>query len=110
MVSKQKSIRYTEHFVCLKWKLKKKLLPENCVSRATHIRWMEIRLKEGRKKNFESKYHDTKVKSLKQRSTLACIFSHAEEEKIKNERSTKCGLIVNIQQPSNLSILNLGPK
>ena len=40
---------------------------------------MEICLKEG-KKNFESKYHDVKVKSLKQQSTLMCIFSDAEEK------------------------------
>ena len=40
---------------------------------------MEICLKG--KKNFESKYHDVKVKSLKQRSTLMCIFSYVEEKK-----------------------------
>ena len=43
---------------------------------------MEIRLKEGRKENFESKYDDVKVKNLKRRSTLVCIFSYGEEEKI----------------------------
>ena len=43
---------------------------------------MEICLKEG-KKNFESKYHDVKVKSLKQRSTLMCIFSYVEKKKKK---------------------------
>ena len=43
---------------------KKTHLPVNCISCATHIHWMEIRLKEGRKKT-ESKYHDIKVKSLK---------------------------------------------
>ena len=47
--------------------IEKKHLPANCV-------------KEGRKKNFESKHHDLKVKSLKQRSILVCIFSNAEEE------------------------------
>ena len=31
--------------------------------------------KEGRRKNFENKYHDVKVKSLKWQSTLMCIFS-----------------------------------
>ena len=47
---------------------------------------MEIRFKKGRKKNFESKYHDVQVKSLKQRSTLVCILSYAEEQKkIKNK-------------------------
>ena len=46
---------------------------------------MEIHLKEGRKKNFERKYHDVKVKRLKRRSTLVCIFSFVEEEKIKNK-------------------------
>ena len=40
-------------------------------------------LPEARKKNFESKYHDIKVKSLKQQSTLVCIFSYAEKIKIK---------------------------
>ena len=43
---------------------------------------MEICLKERGKKNFESKYHDVKVKSLKQQSTLVCIFSYNEEENI----------------------------
>ena len=42
---------------------------------------MEIRLKEGRKKYFESKFHDLKVKILKQQSTLVGIFSYIEEEK-----------------------------
>ena len=39
-------------------------LPVNCICRPTKICWMEIHLKERRKKNFESKY-DLKVKSLK---------------------------------------------
>ena len=43
---------------------------------------MEIHLKEGRKKNFESKYHDIKVGSLKRQSNLVYIFSYIEEEKI----------------------------
>ena len=43
---------------------------------------MEIHLKEGRKKNFESKCHDVNVKSLKQQSTLVCIFSYVKEENI----------------------------
>ena len=42
---------------------------------------MDIRLKEGRKKKFEGKYHDEKLKSLKQQSTLISIFSYVEEEK-----------------------------
>ena len=46
---------------------------------------MEILHKEGRKKNFERKYHDVKVKSLEQRSTLVCIFSYVEEKKIENK-------------------------
>ena len=46
---------------------------------------MEIRLKEGRKKNFESKFHDLKVKSLKQQSTLVGIFSYIEEEEKKKK-------------------------
>ena len=57
----------------------KKTLPANCISQASRICWMEICLKEG-KKNFQSKYHDVKVKSLKQRSTLMCIF-YVEEKK-----------------------------
>ena len=61
--------------------IEKNHLPANCVSRVTHIHWMEIHLKEWRKKNFESKY-DVNVKSLKQRSTLVCIFSYVKEEKI----------------------------
>ena len=31
---------------------------------------------------FESKYHDVKVKSLKQKWTLVYTFSYVEEEKI----------------------------
>ena len=65
-----------------KKKKKKKHFQANCVSRATQICLMEIRLKEGRKENFESKYDDVKVKNLKRRSTLVCIFSYGEEEKI----------------------------
>ena len=46
MISKQnKFVRYTEHFVRLKWRLKKSICPANCVSRATHICWIGIRLK-----------------------------------------------------------------
>ena len=38
----------------------------------------------GRKeKKYESKYDDVKVKSLKRLSTLVCIISYVEEEKIK---------------------------
>ena len=37
-------------------------LPRNCVICATHIREMEIQLKE---RYFESKYHNVIVKSLK---------------------------------------------
>ena len=48
---------------------------------------MEIRLKEGRKKNFESKFHDLKVKSLKQQSTLVGIFSYIEEEEEEKKKS-----------------------
>ena len=55
-------------------------LPAKCVSCATHSRWIEICHK-GRKKNFESKYHDVVVKSLKQQSTLVYLFSFVEEEK-----------------------------
>ena len=40
-----------------------------------------MNLKKRKNKNFESKYHDEKVKSLKRRSTLVCIFSYVEEEK-----------------------------
>ena len=46
-------------------------------------------LPEARKKNFESKYHDIKVKSLKQQSTLVCIFSYAEKIKNKNKNKIK---------------------
>ena len=42
---------------------------------------MEICLKEGREKNFESKYHDVNVESLTQQLTLVCIFFYVEEEK-----------------------------
>ena len=62
-------------------KIKKKL-PANCISHTTHIHWMEIHVKGGRKQMFESKYHDVKVKSLKQKWTLVCTFSYVEEEKI----------------------------
>ena len=41
---------------------KKSHLPTNCVICATHIRGMEIHLKE---RYFESKYHNVIVKSLK---------------------------------------------
>ena len=41
---------------------------------------MEIRFKEGKEKKSESKYHDVKVKSLKQRSTLTYV-----EEKNTNK-------------------------
>ena len=81
MVSKQKKIvRYTEDFVCLKWRLKKNICQRIAsVARLTFVEWRSA-LKE-EKKNFECKYHDVKVKSLKQRSTLVCIFSYTEEEK-----------------------------
>ena len=46
---------------------------------------MEIHLKEGRKKNFESKYYDVKVKMLKQQSTLVFIFSMLKKKKFKNK-------------------------
>ena len=48
----------------------------------THLRWMVIYLKEGREKNFESKYDVVNAKDLNQRSTQVCIFSYVEEEKI----------------------------
>ena len=47
---------------------------------------MEICLREGRKKNFESKHYDVKVKKLKGRSNLVCIFSYLEEEKNKRKK------------------------
>ena len=81
MVSKQnKFVRYTEHFVCLKWRLKKNICQRIAsVARLTFVEWRSALKKE--EKNFESKYHDVKVKSLKQRSTSARVFSYAEEEK-----------------------------
>ena len=52
------------------------------VKQVAFVEWTFALKKE--KKNFESKYHDVKVKSLKQQSTLMCIFSDAEEKnKIK---------------------------
>ena len=52
------------------------------VKQVAFVEWTSALKKE--KKNFESKYHDVKVKSLKQQSTLMCIFSDAEEKnKIK---------------------------
>ena len=52
------------------------------VKQVAFFEWTSALKKE--KKNFESKYHDVKVKSLKQQSTLMCIFSDAEEKnKIK---------------------------
>ena len=62
-------------------KFEKKTICQQIASVARLIRWMEIRLKEGRKRNFESKYHDVKAKSLKRRLTLVCIFSYVVEEK-----------------------------
>ena len=41
---------------------------------------MKVCLKGGREKNFESKYHDIKKKSLKRKSTLVCLFTYNEEE------------------------------
>ena len=49
------------------------------ITRLTFLEWRST-LKE-EKKNFESKYHDVKVKSLMQQSTLVCIFYYAEEDK-----------------------------
>ena len=48
---------------------------------------MEIRLKEGSKKNFEGKYHNVKVKILKQRYyTYICVyFLTLKKKKIKNK-------------------------
>ena len=43
------------------------------------IHWMDIGLKERRKKL------DVQKKSLKRWSTLVCIFSYIEEEKFTNE-------------------------
>ena len=43
---------------------------------------MEIRFKEGKEKKSESKYHDVKVKSLKQQSTLTLTYV---EEKNANK-------------------------
>ena len=52
------------------------------VKQVAFVEWTSALKKE--KKNFESKYHDVKIKSLKQQSTLMCIFSDAEEKnKIK---------------------------
>ena len=52
------------------------------VKQVAFVEWKSALKKE--KKNFESKYHDVKVKSLKQWSTLMCIFSYVEEKnKIK---------------------------
>ena len=62
-----------------------KTICQQIVSVAQLICWMEIRLKEGRKKNLGSKYHDIQKKSLKWQSTLVCIFSYIQEETFKNE-------------------------
>ena len=57
---------------------KKNHLLANSVSvRLTFIEWRSALKKEG-KKNFESKYHDVKLKSLKRRSTLVYIFPYIE--------------------------------
>ena len=44
----------------------------------TFVEWRSA-LKKG--KNFESKYHDIKKKSLKRRSTLVCLFTYAKDKK-----------------------------
>ena len=49
-------------------------------SHDSFVEWGSALKKEGNK-NFESKYHDVKVKSLNRQSTLVCIFSYVEEEK-----------------------------
>ena len=87
MVSKQnKSDRSTEHFVRFKWRLKKNPICQRIasVARLTFIEWRSALKKEGRK-NFKSKYQYGKVKSLKRRSTLVCIFSMLKKKKIKNK-------------------------
>ena len=48
--------------------------------RLTFIEWRSTLKKEGKK--TESKCHDVNVKSLKQQSTLVCIFSYVKEENI----------------------------
>ena len=66
------------------------------VKRVTFVEWKSALKKEG-KRNFESKYHDVKVKSLEQRSTLMCIFSYVEEKKrVKSKfiKFTKCVTII----------------
>ena len=52
---------------------KKTHLAVTCVTCVTQLRWMKVCLKEGREKNFESKYHDVKVESLKQQSNLVFL-------------------------------------
>ena len=47
------------------------------VARLTSVEWRSAL----KGKKFESKYHDVKVKSLKRRSTLVCIFSYVAEVK-----------------------------
>ena len=70
MVSKQNCLPQMD--------IEKNHLPANCLNSATHIHWME-------ETNFERKYHDVKVKSLKiklkQWSTLQCISSYNKEKK-----------------------------
>ena len=50
----------------------------------TFIEWRSALKKEGLKK-FWKQISWCKVKSLKPWSTLACIFSYIEEEKVKNK-------------------------
>ena len=50
------------------------------VTLVTIVEWRSALKREG-KKNFESKYHDVKKKSLKWKSTLVSLFTYNEEEK-----------------------------
>ena len=54
------------------------------VVQLTFVDWRSALKKEG-KNNFDSKYHDVEVKSLKWQSTLVCMFSYNEKEKFKNK-------------------------
>ena len=88
MVTKHTKIKtfiYTSKETMLKWPFLTIFWPNDFSFIMTHIHWMEILLKDERKKNLKSKCHDIQKKSLKWEPTLVCIFSHIEEENFENE-------------------------